>query len=93
MKRFLIIQNNKIIADRYDSREIIQDGEVEDDGTYGKQGEVLIDGVWKRDPKEIAEQIKQNRIAELKEIIDTKGRYLGDDVSDERAELRELLGL
>jgi hypothetical protein len=42
--------------------------------------------------EEIAEQAKQQRIAELKEIITNKN-YLGDDVTEERAELRELLGM
>jgi hypothetical protein len=41
---------------------------------------------------EIAEQAKQQRIAELKEIITNKN-YLGDDVTVERAELRVLLGM
>ena len=41
---------------------------------------------------EIAEQTKQNRIAELKALIDNKN-YLGDSVTVERAELRILLGL
>ena len=90
MKRFLTIKNNRIISDRwYDE---IVDGEIEDDGTYGEVGMILLDGVWQKNPQEIAEQIKQNRIAELKEIITNKN-YLGDDVTAERTELRELLGL
>jgi hypothetical protein len=38
------------------------------------------------------EQLKVEKIVELKQIIDNKN-YLGDDVTAERAELRELLGL
>jgi hypothetical protein len=53
---------------------------------------VLLDGVWQKDPVEIAEQIKQNRIAELEIIIDQKVR-LGDDVQELRSEYRALLGL
>lgn len=90
MKRFLIIVNNKIISDR-SALEIV-DGEIEDNGTYGEVGMILLDGVWQKDPQEIAEQIKQNRISELKEIITNKN-YLGDDVTVERTELRALLGL
>jgi hypothetical protein len=90
MKRFLTIIDNKIISDRHYTE--IVDGEVEDDGTYGEVGMILLDGVWQRDPQEIAEQSKQQRIAELKEIITNKN-YLGDDVAEERAELRVLLGM
>lgn len=42
--------------------------------------------------EEVLEQEKQNRIVELKEIITNKN-YLGDDVTEERTELRALLGL
>lgn len=92
MKRFLIIQNNRLIAERY-ALEIVE-GEIEATEEFEgvEVGMILLNGVWQKDPQEIAEQIKQNRIAELKEIITNKN-YLGDDVSDERAELRELLGL
>ena len=38
------------------------------------------------------QQAKQQRITELKTLIDNK-RYLGDDVTAEQTELRELLGL
>ena len=38
------------------------------------------------------QQQKQQRITELKTLIDNK-RYLGDDVTAEQTELRELLGL
>ena len=38
------------------------------------------------------EKSKQQRITELKTLIDNK-RYLGDDVTAEQTELRELLGL
>ena len=92
MKRFLTIQNNKLLADRY-GLEIVE-GEIEATEEFEgvEVGMILLNGVWQKDPQEIAEQIKQNRIAELKEIITNKN-YLGDDVTVERAELRELLGL
>ena len=92
MKRFLTIVNNKIVAERY-AQEIV-DGEVWEDGTTvnAKCGDMLIDGVWQRDPLEIAEEAKQKRIAELKELITNKN-FLGDDVTEERNELRTLLGM
>jgi hypothetical protein len=92
MKRFLIIQDNRLIADRY-AQEIVE-GEIEATEEFEgvEVGMVLLNGVWQRDPQEIAEQTKQARIAELKELIDNKN-YLGDDVTAERNELRELLGL
>jgi hypothetical protein len=90
MKRFITVIDNRIIGDRYYTE--IVDGEIEDDGTYGEVGMVLLDGVWQKDPVEIAEQIKQNRIAELEIIIDQKVR-LGDDVQELRSEYRALLGL
>jgi len=90
MKRYLTIQDNKIVSDRFYNE--IVDGEIEDDGTYGEVGMILLDGVWQKDPQEIAEQAKQQRISELKQIIDNKN-YLGDDVTEERAELRTLLGM
>lgn len=92
MKRFLKILNNKIIEDRYDSMETIQNGEIEDDGTYGKPGETLINGVWQKDPIEIEEEYKQLRIKGLKEIITNK-KLLDMDCTAEQSELRGLLGL
>ena len=89
MKRFLTIENNKIIGERYDSRELIQNGEIEDDGTYGNVGDILLDGIWQKDLQEIAEQAKQSRIAELTTLIEKK-RIRGYDVSAEIAELEEL---
>ena len=90
MNKFLVIQNGKITSERV-SLEIV-DGEIQDDGTYGTVGQVFISGSWVDDPVEIAERDKQNRIAELKALIDNKN-YLGDSVTVERAELRTLLGL
>lgn len=90
MKRFLTIKDNRIISDRLYNE--ITDGEIEDDGTYGEVGMVLLDGVWQKDPQEIAEQIKQSRIKELEVLIDQKIR-LGDDVEMLRNEYRALLGL
>lgn len=90
MKRFITILNNKIIAERWYSEMV--EGEIEDDGTYGKVGDVLIDGIWQRDPNEIAEQQNQLRIAQLKEIISNK-KLLNMDCTAEQNELRGLLGL
>jgi hypothetical protein len=92
MKRFLTIQNNRLIAERR-ALEMVE-GEIEATPEFDnvEVGMILLDGVWQRDPQEIVEQAKQARIAELKELIDNKN-YLGDDVTAERAELRELLGL
>jgi len=92
MKRYLTIQNYRLISERF-ANEIV-DGEIESTEEFGnvKVGMILLDGVWQKDPQEIAEQIKQSRISELKEIITNKN-YLGDDVTVERTELRALLGL
>jgi hypothetical protein len=92
MKRFLIIQDNRLVAERY-ALEIVE-GEIESTEEFEgvEVGMVLLDGVWQKDPQEIAEQAKQVRIVELKELITNK-LLLGDDVTAERAELRELLGL
>jgi hypothetical protein len=92
MNRFLTIQNNRLVAERH-ALEIVE-GEIEATEEFdgAEVGMILLDGVWQKDPQEIAEQIKQNRIIELKQIIENKN-YLGDDVTAERAELRELLGL
>jgi hypothetical protein len=92
MKRFLTIQDNKLIAERY-ALEIVE-GEIESTEEFNsvEVGMILLDGTWQKDPQEIAEQAKQQRILELKEIITNKN-YLGDDVTEERAELRVLLGM
>ena len=93
MNRYLTIINNRIISERY-ALEIVE-GEIPADESHenAQVGMILLNGVWQVDPQEIAEQAKQQRIAELKAIIDNKNYYLGDDVTAERAELRELLGL
>jgi hypothetical protein len=92
MKRFLTIQNNRLLAERFATS--IVEGEIESTPEFNgiEIGMILLDGVWQRDPQEIAEQAKQVRITELKELITNK-LLLGDDVTAERAELRELLGL
>ena len=90
MNRFLVIHDNKIVAERYAVS--IVEGEIQDDGTYGKFGQVLIDGVWVDDPTEIAENAKQARIIELKEIIVNK-KLLDMDCTLEQIELKTLLGL
>lgn len=92
MSRFLTLKNNEIIGERYDSRNIIQEGEIEDDGSFGKFGETLINGVWQIDPQKIVEQTKQLRISELKEIITNK-KYIDMNCLTEQLELKELLGL
>lgn len=60
-----------------------------DNGEYGEIGEILIEGVWQRDPQEIAEQDKQLRISELETLIEKK-KLRGYDYSVELSEL-ELL--
>jgi hypothetical protein len=92
MKRFLIIQDNRLIADRY-AQEIVE-GEIEATEEFEnvEVGMILLDGAWQRDPQEIAEQAKQQRILELKDIITNK-KLLDMDCTVEQAELRELLGL
>lgn len=90
MNRYLTIVNNKIVSDRYFAE--IVDGEIEDDGTYGEVGMILIDGVWQKDPEEIAEEQKQQHIAELKLTITNK-KLLDMDCTAEQTELKELLGL
>ena len=69
MKRFLTIQNNRLIGERY-ATEIV-DGEIESTEEFENVGVgmVLLNGVWQRDPQEIAEQQKQERISELKQSI------------------------
>ena len=71
---------------------VIIDGEQWDEYEIKTEKQTAV--VRERIPteEEIAEQAKQARITELKQIIDNKN-YLGDDVTTERAELRELLGL
>lgn len=90
MNRYIVIKDNKIISERFYTEAV--EGEILDNGTYGNLGDVLINGTWQKDPSEIQLIQKRTRILELKEIIDNKN-YLGDDVTAERAELRELLGL
>lgn len=90
MKRFLTIQNNKIICDRWYNE--IAVGEIEDDGTYGEVGMILLDGVWQVDPQEILESQKQSRISELKTLIGNL-KLLDMDCATEQAELKQLLGL
>lgn len=90
MKRFLTIQNNKIICDRWYNE--IAVGEIEDDGTYGEVGMILLDGVWQVDPQEILESQKQSRISELKTLIGNL-KLLDMDCATEQVELKQLLGL
>lgn len=90
MKRFVTINNNKIVSDRFYNE--IADGEIEDDGTYGEVGMILLNGVWRKDPKEIEEQQKQIRIFELEEKI-RKLKNIDMDCSIEQLELKTLYGL
>lgn len=93
MKRFLTIKNNKIVGERF-AAEIV-DGEIESTQEHDgvELGMVLVDGIWQVDPQDIINEQKQNRIIELKETIENKGYYLGEDVTAEREELKQLLGL
>lgn len=92
MKRFLTIQNNKLISDRF--AEEIVNGEIEATSEFEnvQVGMILLDGVWQVAPQEIAEQEKQSRIIELKETISNK-KLLDMDCTAEQTELRGLLGL
>lgn len=91
MNRFVVIKNSKIVAERYG--DVIAEGEIPDDGTYGEFGQVKsLDGSWIRDPEEVAFFEKQTRINELKEAITLKN-LLGDDSTLEKAQLRTLLGM
>ena len=92
MNRFLIIKNNKLLSERF-ALEIVQ-GEIEATEEFDnvQVGMILLDGVWQKDPQEIAEQIKQYRIAELKQSI-TNLKLLDIDCTAEQTELKALLGL
>ena len=92
MKRFLTIQNNQLVSERY-AKEIV-DGEIEATEEFENVnvGMILIDGVWQRNPIEIAEQQKQEQILELKETISNK-KLLDMNCAAEQTELKQLLGL
>lgn len=46
MKRFIKIENNMIIAERYDSLNRIVEGEIEADQSHGSVGQVYLNGLW-----------------------------------------------
>jgi hypothetical protein len=92
MKRFLTIQDNRLTSERYALEIVESEIEATEEFDGVEVGMILLDGVWQKDPQEIAEQANQARITELKETIANK-LLLGDDVTAERAELRKLLGL
>lgn len=46
MKRFIVILNNMIISERYDSLERIVEGEIEANETHGKVGQVWNGSEW-----------------------------------------------
>ena len=57
--RFLRIKNNMIIQERFDSLNRMVDGEIVDDGTFGKVGQVFKNGTWQdeneiMDPDEVS---------------------------------------
>lgn len=92
MKRFLTIQNDRLISDRF-AEEIVT-GEIESTSEFDnvQVGMILIDGVWQKDPIEIEEEYKQSRISELKALITNK-KLLDMDCTEEQNELRGLLRL
>ena len=90
MKRYVVVENNKIISERYFDK--IVEGEILDDGTYGTVGQVLINGSWVDDPVEVANNAKSARIQELKIEITNK-KLLDMDCVAEQTELKTLLGL
>lgn len=71
---------------------VIIDGKQYDEYEVNTGQQVAVIREYIPTEEELAEQQKQQRITELKELITNKN-YLGDDVTVERAELRELLGL
>lgn len=46
MKRFIRIENDMIVGERYDSLNRIVDGEIEANETHGQVGQVLVNGIW-----------------------------------------------
>jgi len=46
MKRFIRIENNMIVSERYDSLNRIVEGEIEANETHGQVGQILVNGVW-----------------------------------------------
>lgn len=46
MKRFIVISNDMIVSERFDSLDRIVGGEIEANETHGKVGQVLVNGVW-----------------------------------------------
>ena len=89
MKRYLTIQDNRMIGERF-AQEIVN-GEIEATPEFKdvKVGMVLFDGVWQKDPQELAEQQKQQRISELGILIEKK-KLRGYDYSVELQELEAL---
>ena len=90
MNRYVVVENNKIVSERYFDK--IVEGEIIDDGTYGAVGQVLIKGSWVDDPVQIANNIKSTRIQELKIEITNK-KLLDMDCATEQKELKTLLNL
>lgn len=90
MKRFVIVKDNKIIAERY-GLEIV-DGEIEDDGTFGGVGQLNENGNWIDDVAAKEQLNKGLRINELRQLIHDK-KLLDLDCSAEQIELKQLLGL
>ena len=45
MKRFIRIENDMIVSERFDSLDRIVDGEIEADETHGEVGQVLVNGI------------------------------------------------
>lgn len=46
MDRFITIQNNMIVGERYDSLNRIVQGEIIDDGSFGEVGQVWNGSEW-----------------------------------------------
>lgn len=46
MKRFIIIENNRIVAERFCSRDVIAEKEIEADETHGRVNQVYLNGLW-----------------------------------------------
>jgi len=81
MKRFVTIINNQIISERYYLE--IADGEIEDDGTYGEVGDILVNGVWTKpvQPPQVVQpsnkEVNDNLIVIMNGLTDIYMAILG----------------
>ena len=62
MKRFLTIQNNRLISERYALKIVAGEIEATEEFENVEVGMILLNGIWQRDPQEIAEQQKHENV-------------------------------